>query len=68
MIVNRLSRIMGERRMSMQDLVRLSGVSYSTVFDLYHDRARRFDLTTLDRLCTALEVGVCDILEHRTGE
>lgn len=62
-IVNRLSRLMGERRLSIQELSRQSGVSYSSVFALYHDQANRFDRPTLDRLCTALSCGVGDILE-----
>jgi putative transcriptional regulator len=65
MIINRLSRVMGDRRLSIQEVVRVTGVSYSTVFDLYHAKAKRFDLNTLDRLCTGLGVGVGDILEHQ---
>lgn len=67
MIENRLSRILGERRMSIADLARDSGVSYTSLFELYHERAKRVDLTTLDRICKALSVQPGDILEYRDG-
>lgn len=63
-IVNRLSRLMGERRLSIQALARQSGVSYSTLHDFYHDRLKRYDGDVLDRLCGTLGVGVGDILEY----
>ena len=64
MIVNRLSRLMGERRLSIQELARQSGVSYGALHDLYHARSRRFDADVLDRLCRTLGCGVGDILEY----
>jgi len=63
-IRNRVSRVMGERRLNIQDLARLSGLSYTTVFHLYHGSAQRIDLTTLDKLCGALNVAVGDLLEY----
>ena len=67
-IINRLSREMGARRLTMLELARRTGLSYSSVHALYHGRTRRIDLETLDRLCRALGVGVGDILEYREGE
>ena len=63
-IINRLSRLMGERRVSIQELARQTGVSYSTLHDFYHDRLKRFDGEVLDRLCRALGCTVGDILEY----
>jgi putative transcriptional regulator len=63
MLVNRLSRLMGERRLSIQDVVRGTGISYSTVHDLYHDRRRRIDFDTLDKLCRFFQVDTNLILE-----
>jgi putative transcriptional regulator len=66
-ILNRVSRAMGERRLKITDVARRSGLSYQTVFDLYHDRAQRIDLTTLDKLCRALECSVGELLEYVPG-
>lgn len=64
MIENRLSRILGERRMSIAELGRLTGVPYTSLFELYHGRAKRVDLKTLDRICKALNIQPGDILEY----
>jgi putative transcriptional regulator len=63
-IVNRLSRLMGERRLNIQDVARLTGLSYRAVFDLYHARTTRYDAETLNRLCRALDCPLSDILEY----
>jgi putative transcriptional regulator len=68
MIVNHLSRLMGERRLNIRDVSKLSGVTYASVLDLYHDRAARFDRLTLDRLCRALGVPLCRVLEYVPDE
>ena len=67
-IENRLSRILGERRMSIMDLQRQTGIPYTSLHALYHGGAKRVDLKTLDRICRALGVGVGDILEYRPDE
>ena len=64
MIANHLSRLLGERRLSIMDVSRQSSVSYSSLHDFYHDRTSLYARDTLDRLCQALGVGVGDILEH----
>jgi len=68
MIENRLSRLLGERRMSVRELQRRTGLSYTTLHALYHATSTRVDLETLDRLCKALDVSVGEILEYREGE
>jgi putative transcriptional regulator len=65
MIVNRVSREMGARRLSQRELVRRTGLSASTIADVYHARVQRVDLATLDKLCAALDVSVGDVLEYR---
>jgi putative transcriptional regulator len=67
-IRNRVSRAMGERRLKIVDVARLSGLSYQTVWDLYHGKAQRIDLGTLDKLCRALGVQVGDLFEYVTDE
>ena len=63
MLVNRLSTLMGQRRLSIQDVARDTGLHYTTVFQLYHDRSNRFDRETLDRLCRYFGVGLGELLE-----
>lgn len=65
MIVNHVSRLLGERRLSIKDLERGTGVSYNTLYDWYAGRIRRFDADVLDKLCRFFDVPVGEILEHR---
>jgi len=55
---------MGERRLKIAEVARLSGLSYQTVFDLHHGKAQRIDLVTLDKMCRALEVDVGELFEY----
>lgn len=64
MIVNRLSRILGERRMSVRELQRRTGLAYVTVYNLYSGKSGRVDFDTLDKICRALEIQPGDILEY----
>ena len=68
MLINRLSTLMGARRVSMQDVARATGLNYTTVFQLYHDKSNRFDRQTLDALCKYFGVGLGEILEWQPGE
>jgi putative transcriptional regulator len=65
MIVNKLSEIMGRKRLKISDVLGGTGLARNTVAELYHGRAKRVDLETLDRLCNYLDVEIGDILEHK---
>ena len=64
MIKNKLSEIMGRRRLNMAETARLAGLTHVTVFRIYHDRTKTIELETLDKLCKALNCRVQDIFEH----
>lgn len=64
MIVIRLSRIIGDRRLSQSELAQLTGIRPSTINDIYHDFIERINLEHLDRLCEALDCSVADLIEY----
>lgn len=64
MIANHLSRVLGEQRVTIAELQRRTGLTYANLHALYHGKAKRLDLGTLDKLCAALGVGVGELLEH----
>jgi putative transcriptional regulator len=68
MIVNRLSRLLGERRMSIAELQRQTALSYTTLHNLHADKSTRIDFETLDRICRVLDVQPGDILEYAQQE
>lgn len=64
MIENRLSELMGRKRLKISDVIEKTGLARNTVADLYHAKAKRVDIETLDKICTALECNVGDILNY----
>ncbi len=59
-----LSRLMGERRLKISDVSRLTGIDRGTITRLYQETALRVELDTLDQLCRVLDCGVGDVLEY----
>jgi putative transcriptional regulator len=67
MLTNRLSRLMGERRLTITDVADGAGLHWNTVAELYHDRASRLDIATLEKLCDYFDVGPSEVFEYRRG-
>lgn len=64
MIKNKLSEIMGIKRLNMAELSRMAGLTHVTVFRIYHDKTKTIELETLNKLCNALNCRIQDIFEH----
>ena len=64
MIKCHLSRIMGERRVKIAELARLTGIHRNTLTLLYYEKTQRMELDALDKLCEFFECSVGDILEY----
>lgn len=67
MIENKLSEIMGRKRLKISDVLEGTGLARNTVAEMYHGRAQGANFETLDKLCTYLDVGVGELLEHKKG-
>jgi putative transcriptional regulator len=63
MLINRFSRLIGERRVSVKEVALATGISRTTLHDLYHDRSSRIDFATIDRLCSYFRVTTQELLE-----
>lgn len=59
-----LLRELGDRRMSLMDLQRQTGLSYSSLHAFAAGQTARYDTQALDKICAALGVGVGELLEH----
>ena len=57
-----LSTLMGKARLSIQDVHVKTGLSRTTLTNLYHDRVCRVDYDTLIKLCQLFNCGIDDIL------
>ncbi|SHN88507.1 helix-turn-helix domain-containing protein [Desulfitobacterium chlororespirans] len=64
MIENRLSEIMGRKRLKISEVLEGTGLARNTVADLYHGRAKGVQFETLDKLCTYLDIEVGELLTH----
>ncbi len=58
-----LSTLMGKHRYSIQDVHNLTGLSRSTVSNLYNDKATRIDFETLEKLCSLFDCKVGDLFD-----
>lgn len=64
MIKCHLSKILGERKKHMRELARETGLSYYTVWALYHEKISRIEFKTIEAICKALGVQVGDLFEY----
>ncbi len=64
MIKCRLSRLLGDRKMSVSELKRRTGLSYVTLQNLYHEKTRGVTFYTIDKICKSLECNTGDLFEY----
>ena len=58
-----LSRILGEKRLKIADVARDTGINRGTITRLYHERAERVELKSVEKLCRYLECRLEDLFE-----
>ncbi len=66
-IVVRLDRVMADRKLSLNQLSLLVGISTVNLSNLKTGKARAVRFSTLDALCRALRCQPGDLLEYRPG-
>lgn len=64
MIKCHLSRLMGEKKVKIADVSRVTGINRGTLTRLYQETAERVDLDVLDKLCLYFGCKAGDLLEH----
>lgn len=64
MIKCHLSRLMGERKLKISDVARVTGLHRNTITLLYQETATRVDLEAIDKLCELFGVSVDVLFEH----
>ena len=63
MIKCHLSRIMGEKRLRISDVMRDTGINRGTITRLYQETAERVELESIEKLCRYLDCEIGDIFE-----
>ena len=65
MIRIKLSRLLGEKRITQEELARMTGIRPNTINDMYNELCVRVSLEQLDLICEALECDLSDLLERK---
>lgn len=63
MIKCHLARLMGEKKLKVMDVARMTGLNRNTVTLLYKETAQRIDLEAIDKLCDLFDCDVAELLE-----
>ena len=59
-----LKEFIDSKKMTRYELSTRSGVQYQVIDKYYKNNVIRYDSYVLDRICTALECDISDILEY----
>lgn len=64
MIHNRLSELMGAKRIKISELARLAKLDARTVRKIFYNENKYIEIETLDKLCWALDCNTQDIFRY----
>lgn len=64
MVVNHLSKLLGEKRMTQSELSKKTGIRAATINELYHDIARGISFEQIDRICEVLDCDISQLFEY----
>ncbi len=68
MLVNKLPAIMAEQDVSIRQLSRDTGITYTTIRAVYHGERRSIQLEVLEEICRVLAVQPGDIYQLDVGK
>lgn len=68
MIRIHLSRLLGENKEKLADLIRSTGLARNTVTGLYRETTARIDIDTLNAICRHYNCTVAELLEYVPDE
>lgn len=68
MIKNHLSKLMGEKRYTIVQVAQKTGMSTSTISNIYNEKIKRLDFDTLEKLCKLFSCNIQDLLEYIPDE
>lgn len=63
MVKTKLSRILGERRISQSTLARMTNLSKNTINLIYNDNWLQIRKDTIDKICNALDIDISELFD-----
>ncbi len=67
-IKNRFSGLIGEKRVRVTTIAKETGISRTTLTNLYYGRSGYISFDVLDKLCRYLKCGVDDIFAYEAED
>lgn len=61
---NNLSKVLGEQLLKVSDVHCGTGISKTTLTDLYYQRAENVRLDTLQKICDFLRIPLSELIEY----
>lgn len=68
MINNRFSILLGEKLLKISKIAKDTGISRTTLTNLYYRRSIQISFEVLDKLCKYLNCGISDIIEYKPDD
>ena len=68
MVDNRLAILMAERLVKITEISKVTGISRTTLTNLYYKRAKSISFDVLNELCKYFKCDICDLFEHKKSE
>ena len=66
-INNNLSGLLGSKRLKISQVARDTGISRTTLTNLYYGRGEAISYEVLDKLCQYLQCDIKDIISYKGG-
>lgn len=66
MVRLRLNEYLNEQKITRYELAKRSGIRFQIIDNYYKNKVVRYDSDVLDRICTALNCDITDIMLYQT--
>lgn len=67
MILLTLDRALKKRNITRYELAKRTGIQYQVIDNYYKNCVKRYDSYVLDRICTAIQCDISEIIEYKNG-
>ena len=68
MVINRLPAVMAQKKISIRELSRQTGITYTTIRAVYHGERRSVQYDVLDAICRVLQIQPGDIFKYASED
>ena len=60
-----LKEFLDKQEITRYELAKRTGIKFQIIDNYYKNKVVRYDSYILDKVCTALGCGICDIIEYK---